>query len=93
MGQFTELGDSCARCDAEEATFSMPLFTEWTDHISEQHGVEVDGNLEAPLCESCYEYMRDLKNAVLSGRDPPDEVVVNANLDRLRLDALAKEQP
>lgn len=93
MGSFTELGDACARCDAEEAPYSLPLFTEWTDHLCEQHGVEVDGNLEAPLCERCYEYMMNMKNAVLAGRDPPDEVVVHANLDRLRIEALAVEQP
>lgn len=93
MGQFDELGDTCARCDASDAPFSMPLFTEWTDRICDQHGVDTDATLEAPLCERCYEYMRKMKNEVLSGRDPPDEVVVNANLDRLRLDALAEERP
>ncbi|PSP76374.1 hypothetical protein BRC81_12125 [Halobacteriales archaeon QS_1_68_20] len=93
MGSFEELGEDCARCDDEDAPISLVLFTEWTDHICAQHDVDVDRNLEAPLCESCYRYMKDMKNDVLSGRNPPDDVVVEANLDRLRVEALAEEQP
>ncbi len=93
MGTFDELGDACARCDDEDAPLSLVLFTQWTDHLREHRGVDVDRNLEAPLCERCYRYMKDMKNDVLSGRDPPDDVVVEANLDRLRVEALAEEQP